>query len=111
MGQETAQWVWHYVGKLNVESVWLRSSRTGEECKPRVWSLKLSKSKAMVALFIGFFSPLCAQQGVELDLISNLNFPTTLVMIRSKGGNFLCDEQNLCQSPESGTTMSCERGP
>jgi hypothetical protein len=114
MGRETAQWVRHYVSKLNVESVWLRSSCTGtmvKRAKPRVWTLKSSKSRPIAALFIGLFGPLCAQQGVELDLISNLNFPTELVMFRSKGGNFLCEEQNSCQSPEFGTTTSHERGP
>jgi hypothetical protein len=67
MGREIAQWVRHYVSKLNVESVWLRSSCTGtavKRAKPRVWTLKSSKSRNIADLFIGLFGPLCTQQGV-----------------------------------------------
>jgi hypothetical protein len=74
----------HAVSNLDVGSVWLRCSHTGvavKRVKPSVWSLKSSKSKAMTALFIGLFSPLCAQLGAELVVISNRSLYLLLVMI------------------------------
>jgi hypothetical protein len=88
----------HAVSNLDVGSVWLRSSHTGvavKRVKPSVWSLKSSKSKAMTTLFIGLFSPLCAQLGAELVVISNRSLYLLLVMIRGNlkeehmMGNFL----------------------
>jgi hypothetical protein len=62
-------------------------------------------------LFIGVCLSNRAQLGFDLDSISNLDFPTELVMIQSKGEIFSTKNQAHVQSPKSSSTMSRERGP